>query len=126
PLFELRFAVVDTGKPKRHTDVVVQRADGSWESPIDGQVVMEVVLPLHRFADELMIATERDRSRRRRPGQVVRRRGRVGSAEVLAGTRVPVAAIRRLHEDGWSDRRIRENFPGLTKRDIEAALTGTG
>ena len=53
PLSELRFAVVDTGKARRPTDIVVQQADGSWETPIEGQVVMEVVLPLERFAAEL-------------------------------------------------------------------------
>jgi uncharacterized protein (DUF433 family) len=49
----------------------------------------------------------------------------MGSAEVLAGTRVPVAGIRRLHESGWSADRIIENYPGLTERDIAAALKGT-
>lgn len=125
PLLELRFAVVDTGKPRRPTDVVVQREDGSWETPVEGQVVMEVVLPLERFADELRAASERDRAKRRQAGRTERRRGRMGSAQVLAGTRVPVAAIRRLHESGWSADRIIENYPGLTERDISAALKGT-
>jgi uncharacterized protein (DUF433 family) len=122
PLSELRFAVVDTGRVRRPTDIVVQQADGSWETPIDGQVVMEVVLPLERFADELRVASERDRARRRRPGRVERRRGRMGSVEVLAGTRVPVAAIRRLHAAGWSAARIIENYPGLTDKDIAVAV----
>jgi DNA-binding transcriptional MerR regulator len=59
PLAELRFAVIDTGRAKRATDVVVQQPDGNWETPIEGQVVMEVVLPLVRFADELRVAAER-------------------------------------------------------------------
>lgn len=122
PLSELRFAVVDTGKARRPTDVVVQRPDGSWETPLEGQVVMEVVLPLSRFADELRAASERDRAGRRQPGRVERHRGRMGSAEVLAGTRVPVDAVRRLHGAGWSTERIIENYPGLTKRDVQAAL----
>lgn len=122
PLSEVRFAVVDTGRSRRPTDVVVQRSDGSWETPIDGQVVMEVVLPLERFADELRVASERDRAGRRQPGRVERRRGRMGSVEVLAGTRVPVAAIRRLDAAGWSAERIVENYPGLTVRDVTVAL----
>jgi DNA-binding transcriptional MerR regulator len=122
PLAELRFAVVDTGKAKRPTDVVVQRPDGSWETPIEGQVVMEVLLPLNRFAEELRAASEQDRARRRQPGRVERRRGRLGSVEVLAGTRVPVAAVRRLLAAGWSAERIIENHPGLTDRDVAAAV----
>lgn len=122
PLAELRFAVVDTGKPKRPTDVVVQGPEGAWETPLEGQVVLEVVLPLERFADELRQASERDRAKRRQAGRVERRRGRMGSAEVLAGTRVPVAAIRRLDAAGWTVERILDNYPGLTKRDVAAAL----
>lgn len=122
PLSELRFAIVDTGRAKRPTDVVVQRSDGTWEAPLEGQVVMEVVLPLERFADELRQASERDRAKRREAGRVERRRGRMGSAEVIAGTRVPVAAIQRLHVGGWPVERIIENYPGLTARDVTAAL----
>lgn len=122
PLAELRFAVVDTGRLKRPTDVVVQRPDGAWETSLEGQVVMEVVLPLERFADELRKASERDRATRREAGRVERRRGRMGSAEVLAGTRVPIAAIQRLDAAGWSAERITENYPGLTSRDVSAAL----
>ncbi len=122
PLAEIRFAVVDTGKVGRPNDVVVQQSDGTWETPIDRQIVMEVVLPLRRFEEELREASERDRLRRRQPGKVERRRGKLGSAEVLAGTRIPVEAIRRLSEAGWTTDRIIENYPGITTRDIDAAV----
>jgi DNA-binding transcriptional MerR regulator len=122
PLAELRFAVIDTGRARRPTDVVVQQTDGSWETPINGQVVMEVVLPLEQFAAELKIAAERDRVARRQPGRVERRRGRMGSVEVLAGTRVPVTSVRRLHQAGWSMDRIIDNYPGLTEQDISVAV----
>jgi len=46
----------------------------------------------------------------------------MGSVEVLAGTRVPVAAIRRVDAAGWSAERIVENYPGLTVRDVTVAL----
>jgi len=122
PLAELRFAVVDTGKVRRPNDVMVQQSDGTWETPIDRQIVMEIVLPLRRFEEELREASERDRVRRRQPGKVERRRGKLGSAEVLAGTRIPVETIRRLSEAGWTTERIIENYPGITTRDIDAAV----
>ena len=79
---ELRFAVVDTGRVRHPNDIVVQQPDGTWERPIDRQIVMEVVLPLRRFEDELREASERDRQRRRQPGKVEQRiRGKLGSAE---------------------------------------------
>ena len=124
PLAEMRFAVVDTGKPKRPTDVIIQRADGPWELA-NHQVVMEGVLPLTQFADELRRESEHDRARRRQPGRIERKRGRLGSTDLFSGTRVPVTAIRRLHEAGWSDARIIDNYPGLTRRDLAAAFRET-
>jgi uncharacterized protein (DUF433 family) len=121
PLAEMRFAVVDTGKPKRPTDVIIQQGDGPWELS-NHQVVLEGVLPLRQFADELRRDSERDRTRRRQPGRIERKRGRLGSTDVFSGTRVPVAAIQRLHEAGWSDARIITNYPGLTARDLEVAV----
>ena len=46
----------------------------------------------------------------------------MGSVEVLAGTRVPVAVVRRLQAAGWSAERIIENYPGLTMRDVAVAV----
>ncbi len=124
PLAETRFAVVDTGKPKRPTDVIIQRVDGPWELS-NHQVVLEGVLPLIQFADELRRDSQRERAKRRQPGTIERKRGRLGSAAVFSGTRVPVEAIVRLHDAGWSNARIIDNYPGLTGRDLTAALNDT-
>lgn len=122
PLAEVRYAVVDTGKARRPTEVVVQHADGAWAVPVGGQIVFEGVLPLAQFADELSRAADRDARARRRSGAVEQRRGVLGSTTVLAGTRVPTKAIARLHEAGWDEARILENYPDLTSADIRAAL----
>ncbi len=59
----------------------------------------------------------------RRPfGQIERRRGVLGSKPVIAGTRIPVASIRRLASDGARITRIRQLYPDLTGKDIRAAL----
>jgi len=42
---------------------------------------------------------------------------------VLAGTRIPVAAIKRFSEAGYSVAQIIEEYPDLTAKDVEAALT---
>jgi len=55
-------------------------------------------------------------------GQIERRRGVLGSAPVIAGTRIPVAAIQRLASAGASIGKIRELYPDLTGKDIRAAL----
>ena len=59
----------------------------------------------------------------RKPGKVVRIRALHASQPVLDGTRVPTAKIALLAKQGWTNRRIRQEFPHLTKVDIEAALS---
>jgi uncharacterized protein (DUF433 family) len=122
PLADVSLAVVETTRKARRQDVVIQQADGSWETWAEGQKVMEVTVPLRRFADELRQAADVDRRSRRQVGAVERRRGALGSTPVLAGTRVPISAIRSLHQAGWSTERILASYPGLEAADVAAAL----
>ena len=47
----------------------------------------------------------------------------LGGKPVIAGTRISVELITRLHEGGvWSESDILESYPSLTAGDIEAAL----
>jgi len=121
PLAEVRVAVVEA-IGRKGLSIVVQGPDGAWEEPLSGQLVMELVLPLGRFREELSNAVERDRRQNRRPGQVEQHRGQLGSAAVFAGTRVPVAAVQRLHAAGWDTNRILAEYPALTATDVRAAL----
>jgi len=41
---------------------------------------------------------------------------------VIRGTRLAVEFIVELLAEGWSDRQILENYPGLTEDDIRACL----
>lgn len=55
-------------------------------------------------------------------GHVTRNRAIARNAWVVSGTRIPTGAILRLHEDGYSDAHIIEEYPDLTPEDIHAAL----
>lgn len=55
-------------------------------------------------------------------GHVVKMRGISRAAWVISGTRIKVASIRRLHEDGYSVANIIAEYPDLTEEDVEAAL----
>ena len=55
-------------------------------------------------------------------GQIVSVAGVHRGAPVMAGTRIPVASIKRLHEDGFDVDRIIREFPRLSAADVEAAL----
>jgi uncharacterized protein (DUF433 family) len=41
---------------------------------------------------------------------------------VVAGTRIPTAAVRRFHEAGYSPSQIMREYPSLTPEDVKAAL----
>ena len=71
------------------------------------------------------VAAEANKLRERSPtqfGQVERHRHVVHNAWVVAGTRIPTRAIQRYHDAGFSPRRIVEEYPVLTERDVSAAL----
>lgn len=55
-------------------------------------------------------------------GKVVALPGVQRGAAVVAGTRIPVASIQRLHEDGYSVAEILREYPRLQKSDVAAAL----
>jgi uncharacterized protein (DUF433 family) len=55
-------------------------------------------------------------------GQVVTLRGVQRGALIVAGTRVPVASIQRLREDGYSVDQILNEYPRLERKDVEAAI----
>jgi uncharacterized protein (DUF433 family)/DNA-binding transcriptional MerR regulator len=55
-------------------------------------------------------------------GKVRRHRFVVQNKPVLAGTRVPTAAVWNLHEAGYSAHRIIAEFPRLGPQDVKAAI----
>jgi uncharacterized protein (DUF433 family) len=124
PLAEVTVRVAERPGRSRKTDVEVLDPAGVLSAPATGQYVMELKLPMGRFHDDLTKAIDLDRKRRRVAGRVERRRGHLGSTAVFAGTRIPVVAVQRLLEAGWSTRRIIGEFPGLSQADIRTARDG--
>ncbi|MFZ0636771.1 MAG: DUF433 domain-containing protein [Candidatus Acidiferrales bacterium] len=55
-------------------------------------------------------------------GQISRSRSVLRNASVVAGTRIPVKAITRLSEDGYTVDQIIAEYPDLRPEDVEAAL----
>lgn len=56
-------------------------------------------------------------------GKVVKVRGINRNAWTIAGTRIPAASVRRLHDDGYSVDQIIAEYPDLTEDDVRAALS---
>ncbi len=105
PLATLQYAVVERPNAGRD-DVIVQWHDGEWALPFSDQVVLQGVLPLQRFGEELSAAVAKDRAQRRNAGTIEHRRGALGSKPVFTGTRIPVESVMRLHAAGWATSRI--------------------
>jgi DNA-binding transcriptional MerR regulator len=59
-------------------------------------------------------------------GKLHRARNVSHNALVVAGTRIPVATIKRFAEDGFSIEQIRGEYPTLTEADIKAAIAHRG
>jgi uncharacterized protein (DUF433 family) len=55
-------------------------------------------------------------------GKIERARNVSHNAPVVAGTRIPVATIKRLAEDGFSVQQIMQEYPTLADADIRAAI----
>jgi uncharacterized protein (DUF433 family) len=53
-------------------------------------------------------------------GRVEQKRNVSHNLPVVAGTRIPVRAVKHYIEDGFSDEHILAEYPSLTKADIEA------
>ncbi len=59
-------------------------------------------------------------------GKIGRARNVCHNAWVIAGTRVPVAAIKQFAKKGYTVSQIRDEYPTLTKEDIESAIRYEG
>ena len=83
---------------------------------VNGLALGEVISDMRKAVDNL---------RKRRPeqiGQITRSRFVNHNAPVIAGTRIPVSAIRDFAEAGYTIEHIIREYPDLTERDINAAL----
>lgn len=94
---------------------------GELREPVSGQFVLQIPL---RVVRANMVAAVNDLNRRRSDdfGRIVRKRNVNRNAPVIAGTRIAVASIKRLAEDGFSAAQILAQYPTLTEADVRAAL----
>jgi uncharacterized protein (DUF433 family)/DNA-binding transcriptional MerR regulator len=112
PLRELRFATLGS-------EIYVQYPDGTWSGDLDPeQIAFWQVLALDRVSARIDAAARRDPAT---PGKVVKRRGVQGGTPIFAGTRIPVGAVQRYLQAGYSTKEIIREYPSLTPADIAVA-----
>lgn len=94
---------------------------GQSEQVLTGQKIIQ--FPLCETLDDLERGVKdlflRDNSTF---GRVEKKRRVMNNRTVIAGTRVPVSAIRSFHDAGYTADQILEEYPSLTLQDVEAAL----
>lgn len=94
---------------------------GRAEDVLTGQYL--VPIPLKTVIDDTKsdVAQLRRRSKVNQ-GKIKRDRAIARNAWTIAGTRISVNAVKRLHEDGYSVAEIINEYPDLTPDDVQAAL----
>jgi uncharacterized protein (DUF433 family) len=116
PLREVRFAVPADAKDR---EIFIRHFDGTWVGDRRPSFsVIEQVLILDEIRSVVRSAASRGSDQL---GRAERKRGRKGSREVFAGTRVPVRVVLDYIDDGATDAEILREFPSLNHLDLEYA-----
>lgn len=90
--------------------------EGVWDGQLAMVPIIDVINDLEVRVRDLQ---KRDASQL---GHVERHKHVVRNSSVVAGTRIPTAAIRRYKEAGYSVEQIVKQYPALTAEDVQAAL----
>jgi uncharacterized protein (DUF433 family) len=90
--------------------------EGVWDGQLAMLPVIDVITDLEKRVSELQNRTQDQ------IGNIEQRRHVMRNSPVLAGTRIPTAAVRRFHEAGYSTEEILKQYPTLTAEDVSAAL----
>jgi uncharacterized protein (DUF433 family) len=101
--------------------VFVNPETSQKEEVLTGQAILQIPLQVATSNMEMAVRElwKRDTST---VGKIDRKRGVAGNKPVIAGTRIPVSAIKAFEEAGYSVEQIREQYPVLTEDDVRAAL----
>lgn len=92
---------------------------GAFEEASTGQHIFKVVLAAVSSDIERAVI---ELNERKTFGQITRSKTVMRNQPVIAGTRVPVRAIKAFHDAGYSVDRIIAEYPSLTPQDVESAI----
>lgn len=104
---------------------ILDEETGRIVDPVTGQYVNGLALKSVMSDVDQKIA-ELQRRSPSEIGRITQHRFVVRNAPVIAGTRVPTAAIKRFHDAGYTLDEIMREYPDLTEQDIKAALAHEG
>jgi uncharacterized protein (DUF433 family) len=111
---ELRLYVVKRQVHFRHPQT--GDVEGVWDGQFAMLPIIDVIADVEQRVVELQKRPDNQRGRIEQNKYILR------NAPVLAGTRIPTAAIRRFKEAGYSIEQIIGEYPALSAADVEAAI----
>jgi uncharacterized protein (DUF433 family) len=94
---------------------------GLRQEVVSGQGVLEIPLQVAVSETKQRIAEAGERSGAQ-VGKLIQNRFVRHNDVVVAGTRIPVSAVKNFVEDGYTVDQILAEYPGLTREDVEAAV----
>ena len=95
---------------------------GGRQEASSGQGVLQIPLRVVTGTMEDAVRAMRER-KSALIGTIDRKRSVAQNQPVIAGTRIPVRSLQAFAKAGYSVAQINAQYPGITERDIEAALT---
>ena len=95
---------------------------GGRQEASSGQGVLQIPLRVVTGTMEGAVRAMRER-KSALIGTIDRKRSVAQNQPVIAGTRIPVRSLQAFAKAGYSVAQINAQYPGITARDIEAALT---
>ena len=95
---------------------------GGRQEASSGQGVLQIPLRVVTGTMEHAVRAMRER-KSDLIGTIDRKRSVAQNQPVIAGTRIPVRSLQAFAKAGYSVAQINAQYPGITARDIEAALT---
>jgi uncharacterized protein (DUF433 family) len=90
--------------------------EGVWDGQLAMHPIIDVIADVEKRVDALHKRSPEQQ------GGVEQHKHVMRNAPVIAGTRIPTAAIRRFHEAGYSIKQIMRQYPSLTEKDVKGAL----
>jgi uncharacterized protein (DUF433 family) len=91
------------------------------EGAVTGQYAS--LVPISDVIEDMRLKANKLKNRdEQQRGKVERHRFVVHNQHVIAGTRIPVEAVKRFTESGYSVDAIIAEYPSLTAADVHAAL----
>ena len=118
-----------SGKPWSSLTLYVLNREVHFKNPTTGKVEgavsgqLAVPIELASIADDMRAKAAELRVRRSDSiGRIEQKRFTMRGVPVVAGTRIPISAIKSFADAGYNRDQIIEQYPSLTPDDVDAAL----